>query len=127
MKDAVELRTVQFAKGISAANECKRFLLRNGRGRGQSHDVLSDDIIGFLLDPNRVEGAFAHEFDRGLHQVVDVRGDQDAVAVAIERMTGAPNALNRARNAFWRRHHYHEINRADIDAQLQAGRTNHRA
>ena len=42
-------------------------------------------------------------------------------------MAGAADALDRARNAFRRRHHDDEIDRADVDAELEAGGANDRA
>src|SRR6266852_6924736 len=41
-------------------------------------------------------------------------------------MSGAPDALDSARNSFWRRDHDDEIDRADVDSQFETGRANHR-
>ena len=82
-----------------------------------------------FLNPDRIERRSPDEFrgDGRFHEVVDVGRDQHAVTAAIQRMTGTPNPLNGARDAFRRRHHHDEIDRADIDPQLQTGRANHRA
>ena len=78
---------------------------------------------------NRVERALFNEFggDGGLHQVVDVRRNQHAVTGAIEGMAGSTNALDRARNAFRCRDHDDEIDRADVDAELETGGANNGA
>ena len=91
--------------------------------------MLGHYIVGFLLNPNRIQGALADESrrHRRFHEIVDVRRNQNAVTAAVERMAGAPDPLNRARDAFRRRDHHHEIDRADIDPHFQARRANDRA
>ena len=61
---------------------------------------------------------------RRFDEIVYVRRDQHAVASAIERMSGTSDALDRARNTFWCRHHHDEIDRADVDAEFETGRAN---
>ena len=46
---------------------------------------------------------------------------------AVERVSGAPDALDRARNALRRRYHNHQIDSTDVDAELKAGGANYRA
>ena len=96
---------------------------------GHADDVLSDDIVWFVLDTNRVERALFYELGRncGLDQIVHIRCDEHAVTRAIERMAGAANALDRARNAFGRRHHDDEIDCANVDAELETGGTDNGA
>src|ERR671923_257415 len=38
-------------------------------------------------------------------------------------MSRSTNTLNRARNAFWRRHHHDQVDRANINSELETGRT----
>ena len=88
--------------------------------------MLRKDVGRLFQNPNRIERALADEFrgDGRLHEVVDVGRDEDAVAAAIKRMSRTPDALNGARNAFRCRHHHDQIDRADIDPQLETGRAN---
>ena len=100
LENAIEFFAGEIAKGISATDQIENLIRADGRDRGQSHDVLRDDVVRLFLDLDRIERAFADQF-RGhgrLDQIVDVRRDEDAVAAAIERMTGAPDSLDRARD-----------------------------
>ena len=78
---------------------------------------------------NRVERALPDELSGHgrFHEIVDVGRDEHAVAALVQRMSGAADALDRARNAFRRRHHDDEIDRADVDPELETGRANDRA
>src|SRR5205085_4669506 len=88
--------------------------------------MLGDDVVRLLLNLNGIERAFADQLcgDSSLDEIVDVRGDKNAVTAAIERMTGTTDPLNRARDSFWSGHHDHEINRANVDPHLEAGGAN---
>ena len=78
--------------------------------------MLCNDVVGFLLDLDRIEHMRSNQprCHSRLDQIVDVRGDKNAVTGAIHRMPGASDTLNRARNAFRSRHHDDEVDGADV-------------
>ena len=45
---------------------------------------------------------------------------------SVQRMPGPADTLDRTRNPFRRRNHHDQIDRADVDSELEAGRTNDR-
>ena len=122
----VKLIAAELAKWIGAPNECKCIVRGDRRECSQADDVLRDDVVWFVLNANWIERARSHQFRcyGRFNEVVDIRRDQHAVAGAIERMAGTSDALNRARNAFRCRYHDDEIDRADVDAEFEAGRAN---
>ena len=121
LKDLVKLITGEFTKRICPADERKDFVYRNRCESNQAHDVLRDDVVWLFLNPNWIKSALSDELcrHRSFNEIAHVRGYQNAVAAAIKRMSGASDTLNRARDAFRRRHHYDEIDRADVDTELK--------
>src|SRR5213075_1598064 len=95
----------------------------------EADDMLGDYVIRFRLDLDRTKSALAHELrrDSRFDEIVDVCGDENAVTVAVERMTGAPDPLDGARHTFRSRDHDHEIDGSDVDPHLQTGRANNGA
>ena len=124
--DLVELLAREFRERMSAPDQLEGLVGCDRRDRGQPDDVLRDHVDRLLLHANRIERALAHppRGHRRLDEIVDVRRHENAVAVPVQRMPGAPDALDRARDAFRRRHHHDQIDRADIDPHLEAGRAN---
>ncbi len=88
--------------------------------------MLRDDIKRLFQNFDRIECALAHELrgDGRFHEVVDIGGDENAVTIFVQRMPGPADALDGARNAFRRRHHHDQIDCANIDSELEAGRAN---
>src|SRR5215203_2659485 len=127
--DLVEFVAIKIRKRIRAADELKELIENNRRDGREPDDVLCDHIHGFSLYANRIKRALLDAF-RGygcLNQIVDVSGHEHAMAVFVQRMARAPDALNSARNTLRRGDHYHEVDRADIDSQFETGRTYDRA
>ena len=91
--------------------------------RRNPDNVLRDDIVRLLQDLDRIERPLSHQFCRcrRFHEIIDVGADENSVTAFVERMTGATDPLNCSRDAFRRRHHDDEINRADVDPKLEAG------
>ena len=128
MKDAIEFFAAEAAEGIRAPDQIESVVCADRRERRQTHDMLRHDIVRFLLDLDRIERAFANQLRRHgcFDEIVNVGSDEHAVTAAIERMPGASNPLDRARNTFRRGHHHDEIDRADVDPHFQARRADDR-
>ena len=63
---------------------------------------------------------------RGLDQLVPRRREQPPVGTETERVTGAPDALQERRHAARRSNLAHQVDAADVDAELQRGRGHQR-
>ena len=80
-----------------------------------------------MLD--EIEMARAGEQDRGagLDEVVYICGHEDAAADGVDIVPGASGALEGAADALGSGEHDDEIDRADIDAELERSGADHRA
>ena len=126
---AIEFFAFQFAKRKRAPHDRESLLDCDRSERGHADDVLRENVVRLFQNLDRVERALPDEM-RGrsrFYEIVDVGRDEHAVAAVVQGMSGAADALDGARNAFRRRHHHDEIDRADIDPQFEAGRANDRA
>ena len=128
-QNPIELFALRFAEGIGAPNEREDLIrVRSARRAASPTMCCATTSYGFswiLIGSSarsRTSLAVTVASTRSLMFVAT----STPWLSAIERMAGAPNALDRARNTFWRRHHHHQVDRADIDPHLEAGRANHR-
>ena len=87
-------------------------------------DDLREHVERVLDDARRLDVAVAHRAHDGehLHRVVAKRRDEHAAAHRVERMPGAPDALQSVGDALRRLQLQHEVDRADVDPQLERAR-----
>src|SRR2546423_3833495 len=95
-QDAIELASFQLTEWIGPPNERENFLHSNRSGRSQTDDMLGDNVVGLLLDPDRIESTLPNELRRngGFDEIIDVGRDEHAVTGAVERMARATDPLN---------------------------------
>jgi hypothetical protein len=91
--------------------------------------VLRQHVGGVVRDAHRLEAARVHHLrgHRAFHQVVDVGGDHDRAADLVHGVARPAQPLQGARHALGRGDHHDEVDEADVDAHLQAGRADHGA
>ena len=75
---------------------------------------IAVNVGGIRSVDNRIEVVMnfvppAKTGDRAFGEIVDVAGDEDAVAGLAHRMPRTPDALQRSGNTFGGRHHYHGV------------------
>src|SRR5262245_24425907 len=87
--------------------------------------MLSENIERGDGDADLVEMAGASEKNSGtcFDEIAHVGGHENPTADRVDIVTGASGTLQRLAHAFGSREHDDELDRADVDAQLETGRT----
>src|SRR5262249_2544587 len=122
--DRVEARTPQPPERPCPAQQAKQLLFRAFACGDLGDNLLGENVAWGLGYRQRVElAAFGTIDERGaLDEIIAREGKQTAVGRAIERMPGAPDALQEAGNRSRRAELAYEVDLANIDAELQGGR-----
>ena len=95
--------------------------------RQHRHDLLGEHVEGVGGDRELLDGAAAHPLDRHgrLGEVATVLGEEDPAADLADLVAGAADALERARDAGRRLDLDDEVDRAHVDAELEAAGGDH--
>ena len=123
VQDAVEGIAREVLVRVGLADEGEGLVGGGVGGDGDAHEMLGEDIGGILREAEGLEGPGAHEADGGgaLGEVVEVGGDEEAAGGAARGVAGPAHALQGARDAFGGGDHDHEVDGADVDAELEGG------
>ncbi len=119
-----ELLRAQIAVWMGAPNQLQRLIAGPSRRAAHRDKMLREDVEGRVRHANFVEMAAAGEEHggAGLDEVADVGRHEHAAAHGVDIMSGATGALEGFAHAFRRREHDDEIDGADVDSELEAGR-----
>ena len=95
--------------------------------RRRGHDLLGQDVERVGRHPEGLDRAAAHPLDRdgGLREVAAVLGEQHPTAGLADLVAGAPDPLQRARDARRRLDLDDQVDRAHVDAELEAAGGHH--
>ncbi len=95
--------------------------------RGHGHDLLGEHVERVARVAQLLDGAGPHALgDHGrLHQVATVLGEDHAAGHGADLVPGAADALQPARHARRRLDAGHQVDRAHVDAELEAGGGHH--
>ena len=97
------------------------------RARGDRDALLREDVARAGGHRERVELAGAHRAHGGrrLHQIVARERKDDALRHRAARVSGAADALDQRREGARRADVAHQVDRADVDAELERRRRHH--
>ena len=117
----------QLGERRAAAYEVVELVDRPGVEGGRGHDLLGEHVERVGRDPQRLDGAGAHPFDGhgGLGQVAAVLGEQHAAGDLADLVAGAADALEGAGHAGRRLDLDDQVDRAHVDAELEAAGGDH--
>jgi hypothetical protein len=112
----------EVAVGVGLADALQGFVGVPHAGEGHADDVLAEDVQGLIGDREGVELALAGVLgDHGaLDEVVVVERDEQALALGAQLVPGAADALQGPGDATRRGQQHDEVDRADVDAELEA-------
>src|SRR5690606_22908098 len=96
---------------------------RRGGGTDLGHDLLGEDVERGDGGLERVERALAHGGEQGgaLDQLVAGEGEQPALGHAVAAVVGPADPLEERGDATRRADLADELDRADVDAELEGG------
>ena len=97
--------------------------------RDSGYDHLRQHIERILHDVGwlNISGAHRRDYRRDLHRVVAKSRYQYSAARHAQSVSGASDSLQRRGDALGRLQLYHQIDRPDVDSQLEGARRNQRA
>ena len=106
------------------AHDPRELVERPWLDRHHRHDLLRQDVERVARVAHRLDRARRHPFgdDRAGHQVAPVLGEDDAAGHRAHLVARPSDPLQPGRDAGRRLHLHDEVDRAHVDAQLQAGR-----
>ena len=121
LEHRIEVLALKTPVRIGAPDELKQCLLVPflcGDFRG---DLLREHIERIAGDVQLVELAAAHRIEerRALHEIIARQRKDPALRGAAHRVAGAPDALQEGVDGARRAQLAHEVNIADVDAQLE--------
>ena len=127
-------RTASYADCGSVANGAARRTSASASStchvveRGHRDDLLGEHVERVARHAHRLDEPVAHPLDDdgGLHEVAAVLREHDALAHRADLVARAADALQPARDARRRLDLDHEVDRAHVDAELEAARRDDR-
>ncbi len=124
----VEVLARQVTERPGAAHEGVEVVVGPVLARRLRHDLLRQDVERHHRLHDAVEAARAHRPDQrgALDQLVAARREQAPLRLQPQRVPGAADALQERRHAARRAHLTHEVDAADVDAELQRRRAHQR-
>ncbi len=123
LDDVIEVVAVEVAEGPGATGEVVEAVFGPVLAGALGDNLLREDVErGDGLD-DAVEAAGAHGADQGgaLDELVAAGGEEAALRLEAEGVTGAADALQEGRDAARRADLADEVDAADVDAELQGG------
>ena len=119
----------QAAERRGAGDNAVELLLRRRLGGDLGDDLLREhlDRRFRLADAVQIPPTHRAHHRRALDQLVERRGEERAVRRAAQRMAGAPHALQERADSPRRTDLADQIDRPDVDPQLERRRRHHRA
>ena len=130
--EQVERRVVRRARQLRErrrpADQVVEVVDRPGLERDRGDDLLGEDVERVGRHPQALDGAGAHPLhrDRGLGEVAAVLGVEHAAAHLADLVAGPADALQGAGHARRRLDLDDQVDRAHVDAELEAARRHHR-
>ena len=126
--DFIEFRALEGAIGIGAANELEQLLLIPLARGDFRDDLLGEHIEGLLGNPQAVELAATHGIQQcgAFDEIVARQREEPSFRRAAHGVPGAAHPLQKGCDRAWRADLTHEIDVADVDAQLQGCRGDER-
>ena len=117
----VEAGAFQLRVGLRAAHQIEQFILAPFAAGHFGHDLLRQHVQRRGWDAQGVEFAAPHAVQQrgAFDQVVARGGEQAALGQAADLVARAAHALQQRRDIARRAHLAHQVDVADVDAQLQ--------
>jgi hypothetical protein len=124
VEDRLERGAVEVAIGMGTASERQELLDAHLAGRDRRDALLREDVARAGRHGERVELARLDRAHgrRALHEVVAREREEDALRDRAARVAGAADALDRRRERARGADVAHEVDRADVDAELERRR-----
>ena len=114
---------LEVAVGPRPPHEGEKLVRPPFPARDLRHDLLREHVEGTLGKGEGVELAVAHRVEEGcaLDEVVPAQGEQAPLRGCLDPVSGAPDALQERRDVAGRAELAHEVDVADVDAELERG------
>jgi hypothetical protein len=121
--DVVEVLPRQVTERRRPPDQGEQLVLRPLLGRGLGHQLLGQDVQRLVRDDDGVQRAAAHAAQQrgALHQLVAGRRVQPAGRGPAAGVVGPAHPLQERGDAARRADLAHQLDRADVDAELQRG------